>query len=137
MRRWMCAAAAVTCALVGGCGGETGENEGQFEGEQAKVAKVVDELQAAGRAGDGDRICDDLFTENLRISVSRASKRACAEEVVSNIGGKETAFEVSGIKIEGGNATAELVDQEDRVSSVLFQREGDRWRIARIGAAEG
>lgn len=131
--------AGATCALlVAACGGGGGGgNEDRYDGAEAEVAKVVDQLQSAGRESDGDRICEDLFTENLSISVKRASKRECAEEVTSNISGEDTTFEVSNIKINGKNATAELVDEEDRRSSVLFQQEGGSWRIARIGEAEG
>ena len=131
--------AGATCALLmGACGGGGGgENEGRYDGAEAEVAKVVDQLQSAGRESDGDRICEDLFTKNLSISVQRASKRECAEEVTSNISGEDTTFEVSKIKINGKNATAELVDEEDRRSSVLFQQEGGGWRIARIAEAEG
>lgn len=130
--------AGATCALlVAACGGGGGENEGRYDGAEAEVAKVVDQLQSAGRESDGDRICEDLFTENLSISVQRASKRPCPEEVTSNISGEDTTFEVSDIKINGKNATAELVDEKDRRSSVLFQQEGGEWRIARIGEAEG
>ena len=121
--------------LLAACGGGGGENEGRFDGERAEVAKVVDQLQSAGREGDGQRICETLFTKNLSASVQKASGRDCGEEVSSNIKGADTTYEVSGLRIDGRNATGQLVDQEDRRSSVLFQREGGEWRIARIGEA--
>ena len=123
-------------ALLGACGGDddgAGDNAERFDGERQRVAEVVDELQAAAREGNGERICDGLFTENLKISVQRASGRSCAEEVNANLEGSETTFEVVGIQLRGGSAVAQVRDENARRSSLVFLREGGDWRIARIG----
>lgn len=134
--------AGTAAALVAaGCGGGDDEPEGanasRFEGERAKVAQVVDDLQSAARDGDGDRICEELFTENLRISVQRASRRSCAEEVASNLETDEATFQVDGIELRRNSAVARVVDERDRRSSLVFLREGGDWRIARIGRLGG
>ena len=127
--RWM--AVGVLCAgLLGACGDD---DDGAATDETA-VAVVVKELETAARDGDGARICDDLFTENLRISVQRASKQACADEVKENVASETASFEVSNVKVNGDNATAQLADEKGVRSDVLFQREDGGWRIARIAA---
>ena len=125
-------AAALAClALLGGCGGDDGD-EGRFEGERANVARVVEQLQDAARQGDGARICGQLFTRNLAISVARASRRPCAQEVTSNLG-TGTTFEVLDVQVRPSSAVAQIRDETERRSSLVFLREGGGWRIARIG----
>lgn len=120
-------AAAVVClGLLAGCGDDDSDNADK------EITAVVSELQVASRAGDGARICNDLFTENLAISVKNASKQACADEVAANIASDDAEFKLENLKVNGNNATAVVVDQRGQRSAVLFQRANDSWRIARI-----
>ncbi len=119
---------AVLCtALLAGCGGDDDSND-----PKADINAVVAELQDSSRKGEGDTICTRLFTENLSISVKRASGQSCAKEVADNVTSDDAAYELEKLTVKGNNATAVLVDQEDRRSAVLFQRENGEWRIARI-----
>ena len=119
--------AAVVCVgLLAGCGDDDSDSA---DGE---ITAVVSELQVASREGDGARICNDLFTENLAISVKNASKHECADEVAQNVASDDAEFKLENLKVNGNNATAVVVDQRGQRSAVLFQREGDSWRIARI-----
>ena len=121
---------ALCCAaLVGACGGDDDEGESD---DQVAVAAVVEELESASKEGDGQKICDELFTENLAISVQRASGKSCAEEVSDNVAADDASFEIENLQVNGDNANAQLVDQRDERSDVLFQRENGEWRIARI-----
>lgn len=117
--------------VIAGCAG--GEDGGGSD--EAKVRAVVDELQTAAREGNGSRICEELFTENLRISIQRAAKRPCPDEVTDNIARDDASFDVLDLELNGDNANARLVDQRGEESDVLFQRDGERWRIARIADA--
>jgi hypothetical protein len=131
---WISAGLACT-ALLSGCGGGGGgkkDNASRFSGEQANVARVVDELQSAARDGAGARICSQLFTQNLAISIQRASRRPCGQEVAANLGPK-TSFDVVGIQLRGTTAVAQVRDEKDRRSSLVFLRQAGQWRIARIG----
>jgi hypothetical protein len=103
-------------------------------GDTVQLRALVAELASAAQDDDGDRICNDLFMENLRISVQRASRHSCGQEVANNVA-SDTSYEVSQIQVTGDNATATLTDQKGTRSDVLFQRDGDKWRIARIAAA--
>ena len=119
---------AIVCVgLLAGCGGDDDSDSSEQE-----ITAVVAQLQAASREGDGARICDALFTENLAISVKNASKQECADEVAENVASDDAEFTLENLKVNGNNATAQVVDQRGQRSAVLFQREGDSWRIARI-----
>ena len=115
-------------AFVAGCGGD--DDEGSDD--QVAVAAVVEELEATSKAGDGQKICDELFTENLAISVQRASGRSCGEEVAANVAADDASFRIENLAVDGDNATAQLIDQTDQRSDVVFQRQDGGWRIARI-----
>ena len=119
--------AAVVCVgLLAGCGDDDSDSP------EKEITVVVSELQDASRAGNGAQICNDLFTENLAISVTNASKQECADEVAENIASDDAEFKLENLKVNGNNATGQVVDQRGQRSAVLFQREGDSWRIARI-----
>lgn len=125
----------VACAgMLAACGGgDEGENEKKFDGDAAEVGKVVDELGAAARDKDAKKICEDLLTENLQISIRRAAGTSCAQEIGENIFSEDTEFRAEKIDVTGDTATAEVVDQNDQRSNLVFERAGDAWRIARIG----
>ena len=117
-------AALCAAGVLASCGGG-GDGEGE-------VKDVVEELESASREGDGARICNELFTENLAISIRRAAKQPCADEVTQNVASKSARFTVAELEVDGDKATAQLVDEKEQRSDVLFERDGDSWRIARI-----
>ena len=119
-------------AALAACGGGSNSNADKYSGEKAKVATVIDELGKAARSGDGRRICDQLFDANLRISVRRASKHACAQEVVDKIFDQKTSYDVQSLGLSGNTANVRVKDQKGRKSLLLLLRESGSWRIARI-----
>ena len=122
-------ASALIALSLGGCGGaDRGDSV-----DDGKLAGVVDRLGAASRDGDGAGICDELFTENLRISVERASGQECAAEVVENVAAGDASYDLQDLTVDRDQATGVISDQADRRSRVLFQRVEGEWRIARIG----
>src|SRR5829696_1428395 len=111
-------AVALCAGLLAGCGDDDSDSpEGQ-------ITAVVMELQDASRAGDGARICDQLFTENLAISVKRASKQECADEVAENVASDDAEFKIESLEVNGNSASGELLDERGQRAAVLFQREG-------------
>jgi len=119
-------AAALCIGLLAGCGGD------DADGPEAQISALVTQLEQASKDGDGDRICKEIFNENLRISVQRASDQPCADEVAENVTADDADYDIENLEVNGKNATAELVDQRGERSAVLFQQEGDEWRIGRI-----
>jgi hypothetical protein len=119
--------------LALGRGGDA--NADRYDGESKGVAHVLDQLAEASRAGDGARICNELFTKSLRISVARASGGSCAEQVGESIGAEDASFVVRKLRTEGDSAEAVVVDSDSRSSAVYLQRTKGQWRIAAVGAA--
>jgi hypothetical protein len=130
--------AAALCLLlivgtVAACGDNgSNSNADSYSGEKTKVATVIDQLGDAARDGDGDRICNELFDSNLKISVTRASNRPCSQEVVDKTFDEKTRYDVQSLGLSGDRAQARVKDQKGRRSLLLLLREGGSWRIARI-----
>jgi hypothetical protein len=124
----------IACAAFAtGCGADENTAGGD---DREQIRQVIEELGAAARAGNGARVCDELFTENLRISITRASQRSCAQEVQRNIAGPNTRYRLEDLNVKGDQATGLTIDQQGRRSALLMQLEGGRWRIARIGTPD-
>jgi hypothetical protein len=120
-------------AIVGACGSSGKEPFASGDSAHDRVAAVIADLGRSARGRDGDRICQTLFTSNLRISIARASHRTCPREVGANIFDSRTSFHVQSIQVDGQTATASVKDQDGRVSHLVLRSDGDTWRIARIG----
>jgi len=124
----------LSAVAIAGCGSDDKSSPAAGDSDSDKVAAVIEDLGTSARDGDGDRICTELFTSNLRISVARASGTTCPKEVSANLFSADTTFDVTDIEINGDTATAKVVDQRDRASDlVLFSQDDGSWRIARIG----
>ena len=91
---------------------------------------VVADLQAAGRDGDGDRICDQIFTPKLANSVS------CAKEVKKNLFSPSTRFVVENVKIENPTTATAIVKESDaKTSKMSLVKQSGEWRIRSVGPA--
>ena len=134
IRRAAIGAAVAAAMAVTACGGgDDDSNADRYEGEEKKVAEVVDRLATAASEGDTKTICEDLVTAELQASVRETSGTSCAQEFEENVVAEDASFEVKSVDVRGEQATAVVVDQADRQSRLSFARvEGD-WRIASIG----
>ena len=135
-RRRSVVAGALAALVLAACGGgddDAKSNAERFEGDERQVAEVVDRLATAAREGDTKTICEDLVTVELQTSIREASGTSCAQEFEENIVSEETTFEVESIEVKSDDATAVVVDQEDRKSRLFMRRDQGDWRITRIG----
>ena len=125
--------AAVVATLAAGCGGDDEKtNADRFEGDEADVAAIVDDFAEAGREGDGDRVCGEIFSEELANFVQRAAKQDCAAEVEENLPEDEYELTVDSVKVKGTAATVSVTDQDDNRSVLHMQKDGDDWRVIRL-----
>jgi hypothetical protein len=129
--------AACGALALAGCGGgdepDPKNNAERFEGDERQVAELVDRLGEAAREGDTATICDDFLTAELQARIGEASGTSCAQELEENIVSGETTFAVESIEVESDDATAVVVDHEDRKSRLFLVRDQGDWRITRIG----
>ena len=123
-------------ALAAGCGASA-SSAGDFEGEERRVADVVEQLQSAGETGDAAEICDEVLASDLREEMQAAGAN-CEQELEKAIqDADDFELEVEDVTIRGDSATAKVRgrDQgEERVRDFEFVREGSGWRATSLGS---
>jgi hypothetical protein len=122
---------------VGGCGGSDDERANKPSGDETSVRRVLSELQTAAVAGDGKRICTQIFTPKLAQSVAASSKSgSCAEEVRRNLFSPTTRLTVQNVTVaDEATATATLQEASRTTSTVFLVRQSGRWRIRSVQSA--
>jgi hypothetical protein len=128
----------LSVAAGGGCGGgDAKKPPAATDPERAAVTRVLADLEAASRAGDGKRICNDIFTVKLADSITRsAASGSCAREVRSNLFSPETRIDVKRIDVTApSDATAIVTEQNGNTSKVFLVKQAGQWRIRGVQAA--
>ena len=134
MRRFTSLLALSAAVVAIGCGGDddVNNNADNYDGTDGEVASVVDDFGNAGRDGDGDRVCDEIFTEELAGNVEEESGQSCASEVEDNLPEDDYELTIDSLEVEDDTATVGVTDQDDNESVLhLEQADGD-WRVARV-----
>jgi hypothetical protein len=127
--------AAVLAAALSACGAAP-TSSSKFKGEQANVAKVVDDLAAAGRSRNAKKICDDILAKQL-VSELKAAGGDCETEMKRAIDdASDYDLQVKSVKVTGNNATA-LVRQGDAgpTATFTFVKQGGNWRASALGGS--
>lgn len=124
-------------AAVGlaGCTAQSSKDSAEdFQGEERRVAEVIEDLQDAARKRDGDEVCKTLLAESLVRSITQASGEACAEAMDDALGDVDaTELQVEKISIQGQDATATVrgeAGDDERTDTMTLRRQGRQWRIA-------
>lgn len=128
-------AVSLLAAAFVGCGGSDDKDDPEVS--DAAVRKVLGELQQASVAGDGDRICTQIFTPKLADSVTRSAKSgSCAKEVEANLFSPRTRLTVQDVSVtDPANATATVREANGNTSTVFLVRQSGRWRIRSVRPA--
>src|SRR2546423_12925701 len=107
MRRMAGPGATLALALAGcGSGDGGGGNAARFSGEAKNVARAIDDLQAASRAGDAGKICDQLFTRRLVGDISRSTGgKTCPGRVRGKVISDKAQNGVRSVSGRGARAT--------------------------------
>jgi hypothetical protein len=136
MRRSLAALPLVVAALASGCGGGSSSTS-DFEGEQKRVADVIEKLQSAGETGDAKAICDEVLAQSLADQI-KAAGSTCEQEMDKAIkDADDFDLEVESVTVNGNSATAKVKGRDrgtDRVRTFEFQRERSGWRATNLGA---
>jgi hypothetical protein len=136
MSRAVLAVPLVLAALASGCGA-SGSSAGDFEGEEKRVADVVEQLQSAGETGDAAEICNEVLAKQLRDQIQEAGAN-CEQELDKAINDADDfELEVEDVTISGNSATAKVRGRdkgEERVRDFEFVREGSDWRATSLGS---
>ncbi len=125
-----------------GCGGKDSSADNQRQpdtkaADEAAVTKVLGQLQQASVAGDGRRICTQIFTPKLANSVTESAKSgSCAKEVKAKLFSPRTRLTVQDVTVtDPANATAIIKEATGNTSTVFFVRQSGRWRIRSVQPA--
>jgi type II secretory pathway pseudopilin PulG len=110
---------------------------GNGSSDRDAVEQVMSDLQTASREGDGERICNQIFTPKLSNSVTKSSASgSCATEVKDKLFSADTKIEVQNIDVpDGANATATVKEANGNTSTVFLVKQSGRWRIRSVAAA--
>ena len=133
---------ATTVALAGCGGGSSGADKPAGDtstksDDTAAVKQVMSDLQAASRAGDGKRICAQIFTPKLADSVTEsAASGSCAKEVKKKLFSREAKITVQNVDVPNpSNATATIKEANGNTSTVFLVKQSGRWRIRSVQPA--
>jgi hypothetical protein len=121
-------------AALGGCGIGGGDDG---DSDRDAVEQVMSDLQTASREGDGERICNQIFTPKLSTSVTKSSASgSCANEVEDKLFSPATEIEVQNIDVpDESNATATVKEANGNTSTVFLVKQSGRWRIRSVTPA--
>jgi predicted small lipoprotein YifL len=136
------ALALLTTALAG-CGGSgdsqkpTATTAANATADNTAVKQVMTDLQTASRAGDGKRICTQIFTPKLANSVTASAKSgSCAKEVRKKLFSRKAQIAVQNVDLpNAANATAVIKEANGNTSTVSLVKQSGRWRIRSVQAA--
>jgi hypothetical protein len=137
-------AAVAVAAAMAGCGGGASSDQKTTtsaapvpKAENAAVAQVLADLQSASRAGQGRRICTQIFTPKLANSVTAAAASgSCAKEVKKKLFSRKAQIVVQNLTVpNAANATATVKEANGNVSTVFLVKQSGLWRIRSIQAA--
>ena len=113
----------ILLALAGaGCGAAAGSEE-DFEGEERRVAMVVEDLQDAAAKDEQRRICRQLLASDLagRTTDCTATVKTALDESDSD------ELEVKSVRVEGERARAQVAFDEGLPRTVAWYRENTAW----------
>jgi hypothetical protein len=136
------ALALLTTALAG-CGGSgdsqkpTATTAANATADNTAVKQVMTDLQTASRAGDGKRICTQIFTPKLANSVTASAKSgSCAKEVRKKLFSRKAQIAVQNVDLpNAANATAVIKEANGNTSTIFLVKQSGRWRIRSVSPA--
>jgi hypothetical protein len=125
---------AAALLALGGCGAARSSSSSKFQGEQAKVAKVVDNLATDGRRKDASKICSDLLAPGLVARIRTAGADCVAEMKKAIDDADDFDLEVQSVRITGNQARAQVRQGKDGpIATFSFVEQGGSWRATSLG----
>jgi hypothetical protein len=127
--------AAVLALLLSACGTATSTQNSKFKGAQQDVVKVVDSLAQAGGRGDADKICTEILAKQLVTEIKTAGGDCVAEMDRAIKDASDYDLQVTSVKINGNNATAQVRQGKDgQTATFTFVKEGGAWKASALGS---
>ena len=135
------AALAIAAALgLGACTSSSSSEDSakDFQGEQRRVAQVIEDLEDAGGKRDADDVCQDLLATKLVRAIAQASGESCANAVDDALGDVDADdVVVEKVRVTGTTASATVRGEggdDERTDTLTLTKERGRWRISGLGS---
>jgi hypothetical protein len=116
---------------LAGCGAAA-SSAGDFEGEEGRVAEIVEDVQTAAQSDEPERLCDELFARALARRFQAGSGNCRQEVAVALDDADGVELTVQDVTVQGNSARAR-VEGENGVRTLTLVREGGRWRVSELG----
>ena len=126
---------ALLALVLSACGAAPAKQENKFTGDRAAVAKLVDDLAAAGRKGDADKICAQILAKSL-VDELKSAGGDCETEMHRAItDATDYDLQVDDVKVTGATATATVRQgTSKKVATFSFVKENGGWRASALGS---
>ena len=126
----------VAILALSGCTTTTTDSDGpKFEGEQEDIVRVVDALAQAGTRHDAEKICTEILAKQLVTELKSAGGDCIAEMDRAIKDASDYDLQVTSVKINGNNATAQVRQGKDgQTATFTFVKEGGAWRASALGS---
>jgi hypothetical protein len=131
------AASLAASVVLAGCTTTTGSSSSsKFTGAEGDVAKVVADLQDAGKRRDATKICTQILSRALVQQLSQAGT-SCAQEMKKAVqDADDFDLSVQRVSVQGSQATAVVRrGTSGPTRTFRFVREDGRWKAANLGTA--
>ena len=131
-------AAGLAALVFAGCGEDDKAPPASSPADdETAITGVLTQLQNASVAGDGEKICVDIFTEKLAETVAKSAESgSCEQEVEANLFSPKTRIEVQNVDVtDAANASATIKEANGNVSTVFFAKQDGSWRIRSVQPA--
>jgi len=126
---------------IAGCGAAARDSSKSFNGEERTVARVMEDLEKAGRDGDEKKICTKLLSKTLLAALKKQGTN-CTTAVKEAIEDTDSFdLKVQDVKISGPHATVKVksgaTGSSEKTDQLDLEREGSTWKIASLSAQGG
>jgi hypothetical protein len=118
--------------LIGGGDDDVNNNAERYDGTEAEVATVVDDLGSAGRDGDFSAICDDILAPEFADFIGSEGGQDCSSELAENIPEGDYELEIETLDVQDDTATAGVADQGGNETVLHLERTEGDWLIVRF-----
>jgi hypothetical protein len=127
-------AAALLALVLSACGAAPASQESRFTGDKAQIAKLVDDLAAAGTKHDADKICTQILAKQLVDELKSAGGNCVSEMNRAITDASDYDLQVDDVKVTGTTATAKVRQGKSKKTATFsFVKEKAGWRASALG----
>jgi len=120
---------------VGGCGGAPRDSATEFDGDQQRVAAVVEQMETAARDNKPEAVCAKLLADRL-LATLKDQGTTCTTAVKDAFADADSFdLTVDDVTLNGTKATAKVksgTGSDEKADTLDFELDGTAWKIAAL-----